>query len=341
MRYSRAAPLRNKHLSISQHRSTHQPDHPDDLPDLWLPAPRPRPVARESPNRGSVRRSQGRPARAAGDPTRARALRHDPGPRGMWADPDRHTVPGAILYSSYWYRSGVNRTMTENLHGIAQAVESIVPLEAGDLVVDIGCNDGTLLDGYEAEGLQLPRVRPLRRRAVRGREGLRRRPRLLLRRGPSAPAARSEGESDHRRSRCSTTWSSPARVRRRCLPTLLAKGGIWVIELHYLPIMLEANAFDAIVHEHLEYYSLAVIERLLARAASRSSRPSSTTSTAARFAFSSGMPGDHRADPRAGRRTAQAAGQRVRARARRARALRGVPPARRDGARRARPARAS
>jgi hypothetical protein len=56
----------------------------------------------------------------------------------------RHTVPGSILYSSYWYRSGVNRTMTENLHGIAGEVESIVPLESGDLVIDIGCNDGTL-----------------------------------------------------------------------------------------------------------------------------------------------------------------------------------------------------
>ena len=41
----------------------------------------------------------------------------------------RHTVPGSILYSSYWYRSGVNRTMTENLHGIARAVESTVSLE--------------------------------------------------------------------------------------------------------------------------------------------------------------------------------------------------------------------
>jgi hypothetical protein len=43
----------------------------------------------------------------------------------------------------------------------------------------------------------------------------------------------------------------------------LAESGIWVIELHYLPLMLKANAFDAIVHEHLEYYSLAVIERLI------------------------------------------------------------------------------
>jgi NDP-4-keto-2,6-dideoxyhexose 3-C-methyltransferase len=46
----------------------------------------------------------------------------------------------------------------------------------------------------------------------------------------------------------------------------LADDGVWVIELHYLATMLEMNQFDAIVHEHLEYYSLAVIERLLADA---------------------------------------------------------------------------
>jgi hypothetical protein len=38
------------------------------------------------------------------------------------------------------------------------------------------------------------------------------------------------------------------------------------MELHYLPLMLQQNAFDVIVHEHLEYYSLAVLERLFAEA---------------------------------------------------------------------------
>jgi NDP-4-keto-2,6-dideoxyhexose 3-C-methyltransferase len=46
----------------------------------------------------------------------------------------------------------------------------------------------------------------------------------------------------------------------------LADDSVWVMELHYLTTMLERNQFDAIVHEHLEYYSLAVIERMLAEA---------------------------------------------------------------------------
>jgi len=49
----------------------------------------------------------------------------------------------------------------------------------------------------------------------------------------------------------------------------LADDGVWVMELHYLPAMLDMNQFDAIVHEHLEYYSLAVIERLLGDAGLR------------------------------------------------------------------------
>lgn len=173
----------------------------------------------------------------------------------------RHTVPGSILYSSYWYRSGVNRTMTENLHGIARAVESIVPLEAGDLVVDIGCNDGTLLDGYTSAGLRYLGFDPsdVARYAVAkgypvvqdfySAEGLRRR-----RPDQKAKVITSIAMF--------YDLENPAAFVDD-VAQALAEGGIWVIELHYLPSMLAANAFDAIVHEHLEYYSLAVIERLI------------------------------------------------------------------------------
>jgi hypothetical protein len=58
----------------------------------------------------------------------------------------RHTVPGSVL-DRFWYRSGVNATMTRNLQEIAQTAEWLVKLMPGDLVVDVGRNDGTLLDG--------------------------------------------------------------------------------------------------------------------------------------------------------------------------------------------------
>jgi hypothetical protein len=176
----------------------------------------------------------------------------------------RHTVPGSILYSSYWYRSGINRTMTENLHGIAQAIESIVSLEPGDLVVDIGCNDGTLLDGYRSPGLRYLGFDPsdVSRYAVEkgydvvrdfySAEGLRRRRPDQKAKAITSIAMFYDLENP--------------RATVADVAAALAEGGIWVMELHYLPAMLEANAFDAIVHEHLEYYSLAVLERMVGEA---------------------------------------------------------------------------
>jgi hypothetical protein len=48
------------------------------------------------------------------------------------------------------------------------------------------------------------------------------------------------------------------------IKAVLHERGLWVLELSYLPTMLEMNSFDTICHEHLEYYSLATLERLLA-----------------------------------------------------------------------------
>lgn len=173
----------------------------------------------------------------------------------------KHTVPGSILYSSYWYRSGVNRTMTENLHGIAQGIEAIVGLESGDLVVDIGCNDGTLLDGYETQGLRYLGFDPsdVSRYAVeKGYE--------VVNDFFSGQALRRRRPDQKAKAITSIAMFYDLEYPRAFVAdaaSALAEGGIWVIELHYLPMMLEANAFDAIVHEHLEYYSLAVIERLI------------------------------------------------------------------------------
>jgi NDP-4-keto-2,6-dideoxyhexose 3-C-methyltransferase len=176
----------------------------------------------------------------------------------------RHTVPGAILYRSYWYRSGVNRTMTANLHEIAMQAEAMADLRAGDLVIDIGCNDGTLLDGYHAASLNYLGFDPsdVGRHAVeKGYE-----------------VVRDFYSYDHlhqrrvdRKARIITSIAMFYDLEHPCafveeVARALADDGVWVMELHYLPTMLAMNQFDAIVHEHLEYYSLAVIERVLSEA---------------------------------------------------------------------------
>lgn len=173
----------------------------------------------------------------------------------------RHTVPRAILYRSYWYRSGVNQTMTHNLHQIAEQAEEMVRLRPGDLVIDIGCNDGTLLDGYTTSDLDYLGFDPsiVSRYAVdKGYEVVR----------DFYSYAHVRRRHVDRKAKIITSIAVFYDLEDPCafvqeVANALADDGVWVIELHYLPAMLDMNQFDAIVHEHLEYYSLAVIERLL------------------------------------------------------------------------------
>jgi hypothetical protein len=173
----------------------------------------------------------------------------------------KHTVPGAILYRSYWYRSGINRTMTENLHGIAQRAQGLAKLEPGDLVIDIGCNDGTLLDGYSVDGVKMLGFDPsdISRYAVeKGYD--------VVRNFFTAEGAKARYPEQKAKVITSIAMFYDLEDPQEFVEGIaacLAEDGVWVIELSYMPTMIAKNSFDTIVHEHLEYYSLAVLEWLL------------------------------------------------------------------------------
>ena len=56
------------------------------------------------------------------------------------------------LYRNYWYRSGTNQTMTDQLEDIVKIIPFWIKLKKNDVVLDIGCNDGTLLKHYKKLG---------------------------------------------------------------------------------------------------------------------------------------------------------------------------------------------
>ena len=66
----------------------------------------------------------------------------------------RHTVDPQTLYGDhYWYESGLNPKLKQNLLDIAQFVNWST--EPGDFVLDIGANDGTLLSGVEKDRIRI------------------------------------------------------------------------------------------------------------------------------------------------------------------------------------------
>jgi SAM-dependent methyltransferase len=175
----------------------------------------------------------------------------------------RHSVPPNILYRSYWYRSGINQTMRDNLAGIAHQAEEFVQLQSGDLVIDIGCNDGTLLKSYRTKGIRILGFDP----ATNIVEYARAAGVPVVNDFFSAASLRSVYPDEKPKVITSIAMfydlENPHSFVQD-IKTILHDRGIWILELSYLPTMLAMNSFDTICHEHVEYYSLAPMERLLA-----------------------------------------------------------------------------
>src|SRR5215471_3943863 len=82
----------------------------------------------------------------------------------------RHTVSGEMMYREYWYKSGTNQTMRDALADISGTASKLMHLKAGDSVLDIGCNDGTLLGSYTVPGIYKIGFDPAQNLAVLSRQ---------------------------------------------------------------------------------------------------------------------------------------------------------------------------
>lgn len=175
------------------------------------------------------------------------------------------TYPPEDMYGdNYGYRSGLNASMVAHLERIVQRLESRVELRAGDVVLDIGANDGTLLKSYRTPGIERIGIDP----TIAKFEDFYPTDILAIADFFSAQAFRRVA-SDSARIVTSIAMfydlEDPVGFARD-IGECLTDDGIWYFEQSYMPWMLRSGAYDTICHEHLEYYSLTVIKEILDRA---------------------------------------------------------------------------
>ncbi len=169
-----------------------------------------------------------------------------------------HSVPSEILYAAYWYRSGTNDTMRNHLKNIVDSVVDTVGEAKHPCVLDIGCNDGTLLGYYPKNFIKY------------GCD-----PSDVAQEVKEATVVQDIFPSDElfkilegKRMDVITSIAmfydleDPVEFVRG-IKRFLSSGGVWVFEMSYMPRMLELDSYDTICHEHLEFYSLAILEKIL------------------------------------------------------------------------------
>lgn len=170
------------------------------------------------------------------------------------------SVPPMILYSSYWYRSGTNQTMRDHLKNIADVASGLIG-KAVARVLDIGCNDGTLLfyypDSFVKFGVDPSDVA----QEIAG--GI-----TVVQ--DTFPSYELDGLIAGQRFDIITSIAMFYDLENPLtfvdqVKAILSEDGIWIFEVSYMPAMLAMNSYDTICHEHLEYYSFSVIENLMKR----------------------------------------------------------------------------
>jgi len=176
----------------------------------------------------------------------------------------KDSVSHEAMYRNYWYRSGINRTMVNELTSIANTMEAMVPLKSGDSVLDIGANDGTLLRAYRAQGISRIGYEPAKNLGKYNVQGT---TKII----PDFFSAASwKKEFVDARAKIVTAIAmfydlEDPNAFVGDVAAILDPEGVFVIQQSYLPLMLSTNEIGNICHEHLEYYSLLSMENLLTR----------------------------------------------------------------------------
>ena len=171
------------------------------------------------------------------------------------------SVPPEVLYSSYWYRSGTNNTMRSHLEGITKEVKSLLKKNSA-LVLDIGSNDGTLLNYYPSTFVKVG-IDPSDIGQTAGGDI-----KVVQDTFPSQELiTHLDGKKFDAVTSIAMFYDLEDPVFfMQSIRDILAADGILIFEMSYMPSMLKMNSYDTICHEHLEYYSLAVIEYILKKA---------------------------------------------------------------------------
>jgi hypothetical protein len=200
--------------------------------------------------------------------------------------------PGEMYGENYGYRSSLNQSMVRHLTNKMRLLQRAADLKRGDVVLDIGSNDCTSLKAFDVEGLTRIGIDPTG-------EKFRTYYPDYVQLVPDFFSAKNYRSAASKSAKVVTSISmfydleDPAQFARE-VAEILDGEGIWHLEQSYMPSMLRLCSYDTICHEHVEYYSLAALQKILHAAALDIFDVEMNAVNGGSFAVTAG----HRASPR-------------------------------------------
>jgi len=169
----------------------------------------------------------------------------------------RHSVHPDLMYKKFWYRSGINEQMKRALLEVVERAQEVTYVGKDDAVLDVGANDGHLLGWYPGT-VRTVGVDPC---AELVEEGLKNKRMDIGLKGYFS----KELCEPHGPYKVITAIAmfydleDPVQFLKDCAGMLTRDGAI-IVQMNYLPAMLNNNAVDNIEHEHLTYFSMTTMK---------------------------------------------------------------------------------
>ncbi len=176
------------------------------------------------------------------------------------------TVPPEELFSEYLYFSSFSDTVVQNAQEICDRLINSQNLNNNSLVVEIASNDGYLLQFYQKQNIPVLGIEPAANiaRVAQAEKGIstlceffsKELAEILKAEGKQADVIHANNVLAHLPDLNGVVAG---------INLLLKPQGIAVIEVPYVKDMINHCEFDTIYHEHLCYFSLTALDRLLRR----------------------------------------------------------------------------
>src|SRR5262252_1162898 len=179
-----------------------------------------------------------------------------------------HTTPRDLLFERYWYRSGINEMMRAELTDVVDhALAWCDAASRGEVVMDIGANDGTLLAAYE--GRRAGKVIRIAFEPARNLQPLlHEHAEMVI--ANYFPHGYKQIQALEGQVRIITSIAMFYAVEEldeflAAVKALLHRDGLWIVQLQDLDQMIASTAYDNVCHEHLTYWSMSTFDRLAHR----------------------------------------------------------------------------
>lgn len=174
----------------------------------------------------------------------------------------QHVIPAEIMFRNYLYIPSTSKTMMRHFDQMSDETTKVAHARKGNLVIDIGSNDGALLSYFKKRGLDILGIDPAENIA---RDANKRGIRTMC--AFFSEETAKQALEQYGQAKIITATNVIAHIDTihdvvKGIKTLLHPQGIFVMEAPYVIDLLDNNEFDTIYHEHLSYFSIRPLKKL-------------------------------------------------------------------------------